>query len=369
MNKKFLNIIPGENGAATILLYGDIMEGSVDCARVVAELSELEKIYNRIEVRINSKGGDVYNGMAIYNALRNSKANITIFVDGVAASMAAIIALCGKPLYMSPYAKLMLHSVSVFAHGKISEIRTLADEMENLQNSLANMIADRCGMKPEDISAKYFDEKDHWITAQEAVQMKLADDIYEMKSSVKPQPEDDIYNFFNLNKVYDFVPNNKNEMALIDEIKSIPSFANVAENGIVDTIKGLENKATKADALAQANATLQARIAELENKEVETFLNQAVKDGKIKEDQKEQFAKLMNSDRETTEALINSMKATPAQAPRITDFIDENGNKVSFENKSWDDLDKENLLATLKAQNITLFSAKFKEKFGVDYQG
>lgn len=362
MNKKFLNIIPGDNGAATILLYGDIMEGAVDCARVVTELSELEKMYNKIEVRINSKGGDVFIGMAIYNALRTSSADITIFVDGIAASIAAIIALCGKPLYLSPYAKLMLHAVSVYAHGKITEIRTLADEMEKLQDSLAQMIADRCGMKPDEVSAKYFDEKDHWLTAEEAVQMKLADGIYEMRNE-RPQRGEDIYNFFNkLNE-----HKNQTEMALIDDIKTIPSFANVADNCIVNQIKELENKATKVEALTQANAALTARIADLEAKEVETFLNQAVKDGKIKEDQKAHFSKLMISDRETTEALINSMKGVQKGA-RATEFIQEEAG-ADFVNKSWDELDKENRLAELKAKDIALFSAKFKEKYGVEYQG
>lgn len=368
MNKKFLNVIPGENGQATILLYGEVGEGyPVDSSRVVAELAGLEQMYSKIDVRINSKGGEVFSGIAIYNAIKNSKANITIYVDGLAASMAAVIALCGKPLYMSPYAKLMLHSVKAGAYGNISDLKQAVAMMEQVEKSLADMIADKCGMKAKDVVSKYFDEKDHWLSAEEAVQMKLADGIYEMKSNVKPQTEDDIYNFFNEFRAYGDEHKNQTEMALIDDIKTISSFANVADNCIVNQIKELENKATKVEALTQANAALTARIADLEAKEVETFLNQAVKDGKIKEDQKAHFSKLMISDRETTEALINSMKGVQKGA-RATEFIQEETG-ADFVNKSWDELDKENRLAELKAKDPTLFSAKFKEKYGVEYQG
>ena len=105
-------MIPGED-ACCILLYGDIGEYSdVTAAAIVRELMEAEASGKRIDVRINSNGGDVYTGIAIFNALRGSKADIHIYVDGIAASMASVIALCGKPVEMSKYARLMLHSVS-----------------------------------------------------------------------------------------------------------------------------------------------------------------------------------------------------------------------------------------------------------------
>ena len=105
---KFFNTIPGD-GEVAILLYGDVGDGQkVDSGRVVSELMALQAQYDKIDVRINSNGGDVFSGIAIYNALRTSKADITIYVDGVAASIAGIIALCGKPLYMSPYTSVPL---------------------------------------------------------------------------------------------------------------------------------------------------------------------------------------------------------------------------------------------------------------------
>lgn len=367
MKQNFFNIIPGEE-KATLLLYGDIGDGDkVESGRIVSELIALQAQYGQIDVRINSRGGDVFSGMAIYNALRQSKSDITIYIDGVAASIAAIIALCGKPLYMSPYAKLMLHSVSGGTWGNASVLRQTADQMEQLQKDLANMIAGRCGMKAKEVQAKYFDEKDHWMNAEEAVRMKLADGIYDMVTTEEqPKTADEIYHFFN-NRLA-IGPQNSQEMALIDDIKAIPSFSDKEDaSAIVAHIKALENKATKVDALQQANDSYKAKLEGLQQKEIEMFLNQAVAAGKITKEQVPTMTKLMNSDRENTEALINSMKV-PASGARAVDFIDHAGGKNAFEGKTWDQLDKENRLADLKAQNKQLFCSLYKEKYGVEYQ-
>jgi len=338
-NSSIFNTIPGD-GEIAILLYGNVgANQQVDSERVVSELLALEKMYNKIDVRINSTGGDVFSGMAIFNALRNSKANITMYIDGVAASIAGIIALCGKPLYMSPYAKLMLHAVSAGAYGKASELRETATLVESLQNDLASMIAGRLGQNKEEIVAKYFDEKDHWISAQEALEMKLIDGIYDMKGEdVKASTTEEIYNYFN-NRLEQ--PLNDNKMTLKDHLKSVASFANLADdNAILAHINELENAATKVEALAE---------------------------GKITNEQKESFTNLMNSDRKNTEALINSMKANPfVRASSV--FAPENKGAENIANKSWDELDQAGELATLRAASLETFKAKYKEKFGIDYK-
>ena len=367
MTSRFFNVIPGD-GSVALLLYGDIGDGyKVESGRIVSELLALQAQYKKIDVRINSRGGDVFSGMAIYNALRQSKSDITIYIDGVAASIAAIIALCGKPLYMSPYAKLMLHSVSGGTWGNASVLRQTADQMEQLQKDLSNMIAGRCGMKAKEVQVKYFDEKDHWIDAKEAVDMKLCDGIYDMETTEKqPTTTDEIYNYFNNRLVSG--PQNQNEMALIDDIKAIPSFSDMEDaSAILAHIRSLENTATKVNALQQANNTYKVQIENLQKKEVEVFLNNAVSEGKITKEQLPVMEKLMNSDRKATEELINSMKpASPTR--RAVDFINHEDGKGGFENKTWDQLDKENLLAELKAKDFSLFCSKFKDKFGTDYK-
>ena len=152
---RFFNMIPG-NDACCILLYGDIGEyEDVRSGDIARELIEAEAAYKKIDVRINSNGGDVYAGIAIFNAFRNSKADITIYVDGIAASMASVIALCGKPVKMSKYARLMLHSVSGGCYGNKTELRRCLEEVEALENTLCQMYAPKLGISEEEIRARY----------------------------------------------------------------------------------------------------------------------------------------------------------------------------------------------------------------------
>lgn len=368
VQKKFFNIIPSD-GEVAILLYGDVGDGQrVDSGRVVAELMALAEQYKKIDVRINSRGGDVFSGIAIYNALRTSKADITVYIDGVAASIAGIIALCGKPLYMSPYAKLMLHAVSGGTWGNASELRQMAEVMENLQGDLASMIAGRCGMKKDEVLAKYFDEKDHWISAQEALDMKLIDGIYDMADeTVDTSSSEDIYTYFN-NRLRNQPQNKDKGMALLESLKGIASFANLAdENAVLAHARELENKAAKADALAQAVEGYKKKLQDVEDKEIAAVVDKAVAERRITAEQKGHFMALMKTDRENTEKLLASMKAQPSR--RMVDVYRENGGTpTALADMSWDELDKAGRLSELRNADLTAFKAKYLEKFGLDYK-
>lgn len=366
MKQKFRNIIKGD-GKAIIMLYGEVGEGrSVDSNRVVSELFALSDQGCKIEVRINSQGGDVFSGMAIYNALRQSKEDITIYIDGVAASIAGIIALCGKPLYMSPYAKLMLHNVSGGTYGNAKELRQMADQMEVLQSNLATMIAGRLGMEADNVAKKYFDGQDHWITANEALDMKLVDGIYTMDEVANPPTTTEgIYNYFN--NRFDFKPQNNEEMALIDDIKTIPSFEDKTDSSaVLAHIRELENKATKVGILEKTVKTYRDEFEKARKEQDDALINEAVKAGKIGNEQVETFKNLLKSDRENTIKLIGGMKGRASN--RATDFINpDTPSGGSFANKTWDEIDKANNLAQLKNQDLALFKNLYKQKFGVDY--
>lgn len=96
-------------------------------------------------------GGEVYSGIAIFNALRGSKADVNIYIDGIAASIASVIASCGKPVHMSRYARLMVHSVSGGCYGNKDEIRQCVDEIESLEETLADIYAARCKKTKDEI--------------------------------------------------------------------------------------------------------------------------------------------------------------------------------------------------------------------------
>ena len=369
METGFFNVLlpRKDEDAVAILLYGQIGSGEkmVDSAAVVAELMGLADRYKNIDVRINSMGGEVYAGMAIFNALRSSDANINIYVDGVAASMAAVIALCGRPLHMSKYARLMLHQVSGGIMGTAAQIRSYADQVDALTNVLVDVVAERAGMKPDEVKTKWFDGEDHWITAQEAVNLKLADSVFDMKDGAVPTENataEAIYEFTNglLSQ-----PQNNENMAIIEELKKRSSFQNATtEEQVLAEVSRLENEAAKVPALEAENAKLKAEKAASEKAAHEALVNQAVADGRIQAAQKDQYLALMAKDYEGVKAILDGM---PKGAGRIADFTNnQNGNQTArqqLEAMSWDEIDKAERLAELKNNYPDLYKAKMEAKF------
>lgn len=325
MTKRFFNLIPSADSCC-ILLYGYIGEyDTITSADITRELLEAEASYKKIDVRINSLGGEVYAGIAIFNALRNSKADITIYIDGVAASTASFIASCGKPLKMSRYARLMLHSISGGVYGTTSDLLSCIEEIKQLENTLCEIYSSRCGKSVNEIRATYFDGKDHWLTAQQALELGFIDEIYD----TDPVPEDSnpqqIYNIYQ-NRLTNQKPNNNK---MIEQLKKRPSFANCAsEADVLQRIGELEANAAKVPALTQERDDLKAKNKVFEGKvaadaeaEVVALVDNAFNEGRISEPQKATYVALLKADRENGEA---ALKALPAQK-RIVDVLGQDG--------------------------------------------
>lgn len=361
--KVFRNRIPGEDGTVCVLLYGYVGEGEdVDAGRVVAELGELQRQFNKIDVRINSMGGEVFAGLAIANALRTCTAQVNIYVDGVAASIAGVIALCGKPLHMSNFSRIMLHRVSGGAYGTAEELRKSAELIEGLESTLCEVIAGKCKMNPEAVRAKYFDGGEHWITAREAQQMGLADSLYDMQGAeTAPQTPtaQQIYEFTNRLQMQ---RNNEEDM-LIDELKKRPGFASVQDEAqALSQVAVLENQAAKVPALENRITELTDEVSRMRSAANEALLNDAVSSGRITQQQRELYAKLLESDYENTRALIESL---PARSRRIEDYINNAaGSGEDLAKMSWDEIDRAERLAELKDKYPALYTQKFNEKFG-----
>ena len=116
MPKNFLDV-KAQNNTAEIRMYGYIGEwDEIQYMSFQNEFRTLVEQYTEITLRVNSGGGSVYEGFAIYDLLRNSKANITVIVEGIAASMASIISLAGDTIKMTENARFMFHRVKGNGH-------------------------------------------------------------------------------------------------------------------------------------------------------------------------------------------------------------------------------------------------------------
>lgn len=168
-----------------IYLYSDIMDDTPQSAISVAEQLKVAGGED-VEVHINSCGGSVYEGFAIYNLLKSYSGSVKIYVDGIAASIAGVIAMCGAPIYMSRYAHLMIHSVSANVFGSVRDFERTMKQMLVLQSSIVKIISERTGMSEEDVSTKYMDGEDHYINAEEAQKMGLIEGIYDDEGGLRP---------------------------------------------------------------------------------------------------------------------------------------------------------------------------------------
>lgn len=365
MNRIFKNQIPG-TGNVRVLLYGNVGDGEkVDSGRVVAELMELAAAYGKIDVHINSKGGDVFSGIAIYNALRSVPSDITIYIDGLAASIAGVVALCGKPLYMNKYARLMLHRVQGGSWGTADELRQAADQAENLESDLADMIARKCNMSADAVRETYFDGKEHWINAYQAKEMGLCDGVIETGDTlVDTASNEDVYGYFT-NRLDRQASNHNNDMAFLDELRKFSGFANLqTEEEVLRHITTMENQAAKVPALETKVAELTNRLAETRKAKHEAYLSQAVAEGRLSKEQVPVFMNLMISDEENTRKAVEALpKRGTARIENFLDTGNPGAGTTELANMSWDEIDKAERLAELQ-KNPELYRQKFNEKFG-----
>lgn len=307
---KYFNMKQADGGV-TIFLYGDIGY-EVESGQIAAELTACAQTGGRIDVRINSNGGDVFSGIAIYNTLRNSDADIHLYVDGVAASMASVIALCGRPVEMSQYARLMLHSVSGGCYGNKQEMAKCIAEIESLEDSLGEMYAKRMGISKEEVKARYFDGADHWLTAEEALQMGLIDGIYDAEPVAAGSTPEEIYKTFN-NRLQ-AEPQTENNMT-IEELKKQAQFKDCkTDEEVVAKAQHYANLASKAQTLDDENKELKAKLKDFEDKaeadaaaERKELLDAAEQDGRINKDTRPTFEKILKDDPESGKKALKAL--------------------------------------------------------------
>lgn len=132
---------------------------------------------NVINLHINSPGGSVFEGIAIYNMLKQNSAKVNTYVDGLAASIASVIAMSGDTIFMPSNSMLMIHNPWTMAIGNASELRKQADDLDQITKSSISTYLDKAGEKLDDATLKQLMDDETWLTAQEAQEYGLADEI------------------------------------------------------------------------------------------------------------------------------------------------------------------------------------------------
>ncbi|WP_063039711.1 head maturation protease, ClpP-related [Nocardia pseudovaccinii] len=360
------NAAESDTGPAVVYLFDEIDSyWGVAAEDFVRELDAITS--DEIMVKINSPGGNVYDGLAIMNALRAHPAQITTSVEGLAASAASFIAMAGDDVIMRPGAEMMIHNAWGICVGNAVDMRELADQLDRTSSNLASIYAERAGGEVADWQAAMNAET--WYSAEEAVEAGLADRVEKPgkdsagEQTAKARFDLSIFNYAGRGKapapqlhrspsaVRAEVKRKEGPTmpTLIEGLRSSLGLADDAdEAAVLAAVDALQNAPapagdTPADPTLQqiaasakrlglqlVDATQYAATVAAADKGAKAFekqqadhrghvLNEAIRTGRIAKAQYEQYAKQLERDPEGTEAFLASL------APGLTVPLEEIG--------------------------------------------
>lgn len=181
MKRKFWNWIQNQDESdasmRTLFLNGEISDETWFGDEVTPKVfrSELEAGTGPINVWINSPGGDVFAAAQIYNMLMDYPFDVTVMIDGLAASAASVIAMAGTTVQMSPVAMMMIHNPATIAIGDSEEMKKAIKMLDEVKESIMNAYEIKTGLSRDRIS-KLMDAET-WFNAKKAVELGFADEI------------------------------------------------------------------------------------------------------------------------------------------------------------------------------------------------
>lgn len=361
-----------DSTTAEIYMYGVIGSGlDIDANVVVAEIENLRKKGCRnFRFYVNSEGGEVIQGSALFNYLDRTDIDVEWVVDGVAASMMAMLISNPKhKVKAAKYASFMYHRVQGSCYGNSDEVRNLAAMIDTFEKSLVDMMASRMKVDAASVKKEFFtDGLDHWMNAEEAMRRGLVDEIISGKNITSPKEllsSKDVFNFYNKQ----LINYKQNQKSMITNKAEIGKLLNIAEAEVNDdsvmtavknVLKSNSELQNQLKTVKAENASLKNQIGELNNAKVKSLIDKAIADKKFGEDERESYTRLANTDFELAEKMIGKMKGVE----RIVDRLDSE--HESEEEKDWtfDDYHKKGKLENLKKTNKEKYNKLYKTRFG-----
>lgn len=366
MNKELSKITNVSDGVATIRIYKHIGDSEelgygVNGAWIAEDIAMINECYSdqikTINVRINSIGGSVADGLSIVSAILNSEIPCNTYIDGMAYSMAGVIAICGERKYMADYGTFMMHN----ANGGMDQ-----DVLDLITNSLAkiferntNLTMDKC---------KDLMNKETWMSADECMNLGIIDEIVVTKQKGIAMSS----NIFELQNIYNKILN-KTEIKM-NKLTELLKLSNEAsEDAIVEAV----------NAKSETIANLEAKISELTNElnalkesndaaenaaKIELVEN-AIKEGKIDAATKEIYLVSNKSNVELKEVFA---KLKPAYTPifnAATTTENIPAGRESWDFEKWSKEDPKGLLEMQNTDPTTFNSliAKLPKELSNNY--
>ena len=172
----------------TLFLNGTIAEESWFDDDVTPQIfkDELNSGSGDITVWINSPGGDCIAAAQIYNMLMDYKGNVTVKIDGIAASAASVIAMAGTKVLVSPVSMLMIHNPMTVAYGNSAEMQKAIDMLGSVKDSILNAYEIKTGLSRTKLS--HLLDAETWMDANKAIELGFADDLMQRSAATDEVP-------------------------------------------------------------------------------------------------------------------------------------------------------------------------------------
>lgn len=363
----------GDN-TAEIYLYDNIGPGGVDAGEFVKELQFLDSLgLSEIKVRINSNGGSVLDGFGIFSAIMNAKTPINTYVDGIAASIAGIIALAGKKRFIVDFGRIMIHDPH-FNKPDNEVDEKEAEVLAGIKDSLVKIFTNNTTKTAEQISAIMANES--WYSAEDAQAEGFIDEIIPT-ARIKELAAASIAEIFNA-----IIDNNKTEVLnpnkkIMENLKTHFNLeADATEADVLDQIKNLE---TQAEALKTANETLTTdkenlvaeketltnAVDQLETEIANLTVVAAIKEGKVSAKDKDTLVENAKKDLNSFKTILNSVKLAPVSITDTIKAADINSAEAGHNGwtiRDWEQKDPKGLFKMTK-QDPDQYSKLFKDYY------
>lgn len=299
---KFKYVSKAQDRVATMLLYDEIGGWGINGAMFASELTWLANSgeYDSINVRINSVGGSVFDGMSIFSAMVNSRIPVNVFIDYLAASMGGVIAMAGKRIYMAKNGLIMIHPPYNPGGAETDKEQEI---LSKIKDSLVSVFESKTGKSGEFITGLM--DKETWLTASEAMAYNMVDEIFDPLVSTK---------------------NNSRELEFISKIsaqlktKMDTPIELEALKGELDKLKAIVNQHNEeVEALKAENEKLKTELEQRKNelsalreKEATEYVDSLERGGKIKKEAREGVLNAAKKDLDLVKSVYDAIPASTA---------------------------------------------------------
>lgn len=218
--KNILNTIKqSANNTADIYIYGDIYdswwsEESNSAISLKDKLIEMGDI-SEINLHINSLGGDVFEGLAMFNLLRQHKAKIKVYVDGVAASIASVLAMAGDCIYMPKNSMMMIHNCWTWECGNAKALRKTADDLDKIMEASIESYMSKINISRDELIELLDNET--WLTAQECFEKGFCTEILPISDDIEQSASKSIMDLVQENKKLKMKIQEPNQITFTEE--------------------------------------------------------------------------------------------------------------------------------------------------------